>query len=96
MKYDFSFPRETDLEKVRQAVAGLDCEIRNDPDHKAQILEPLKMQGVVGVTDNTLVIQFRFAAQPGNPEGIRRAVMIRMMRAFQDQGIAFGSATAAT
>ena len=50
---------------------------------------------VVGVTDNTLVIQFRFAAQPGNPEAIRRAVMIRMMRAFQDQGIAFGSATVA-
>lgn len=95
VKYDFSFPRDADLEKVRNAVASLDGEIQKDPDYKTQILEPLKMQGVVGVTDNTLVIQFRFAAQPGNPEAIRRAVMIRMMRAFQDQGIAFGSATAA-
>ena len=95
VKYDFSFPRDTDLEKVRHAVAGLDGEIQKDPEFKPQILEPLKMQGVVGVTDNTLVIQFRFAAQPGNPETIRRAVMIRLMRTFQDQGIAFGSATAA-
>ncbi len=96
VKYDFSFARDTDIEKVRNAVAGLDDEIQKDPDCKPQILEPLKMQGVVGATDNTLVIQFRFAAQPGNPEGIRRAVMIRLMRAFQDRGIAFGSATAAT
>jgi hypothetical protein len=44
------------------------------------------MQGVVGVTDNTLVIESRFAAQRGHPEAIRRAVMIRMMRTFQDQG----------
>lgn len=96
VKYDFTFPRDTDLEKVRHAVAGLDGEIQKERDYKAQILEPLKMQGVVGVTDSSLVIQFRFAAQPGNPEAIRRAVMIRMMRAFQDQGIAFGSATPAS
>jgi moderate conductance mechanosensitive channel len=95
VKYDFSFPRDTDLERVGHAVAGIDGELQKDPDYKVQVLEPLKMQGVVGVTDNTLVIQFRFAAQPGNPEAIRRAVMIRIMRAFQDQGIAFGSATVA-
>jgi small-conductance mechanosensitive channel len=93
VKYDFSFPRDTDLEKVRHAVSGLDGEIQKDPEYKPQILEPLKMQGIVGVTDDTMVIQFRFAAQPGNPEGIRRAVMIRLMRSFQDQGIAFSSAT---
>ena len=52
------------------------------------------MQGVVGVTDKTLDVQFRFAAQPGNPEAIQRDVMIRLMRAFQDQGIEFGNATA--
>jgi moderate conductance mechanosensitive channel len=96
VKYDFSFPRDTDIEKVRHAVVGIDGELQKDADYKPQILEPLEMQGVVGVTDNTLIIQFRFAAQPGNPEAIRRAIMIRMMRAFQDQGIAFGSATAAS
>ena len=74
-------------------MAALDGEIQKDPEYKPKILESLKMEGIVGVTDNTLVIQFRFAAQPGNPEAIRRAVMIRMMRAFQDQGIAFGNAT---
>jgi moderate conductance mechanosensitive channel len=93
VKYDFSFPRDTDIEKVRHAVDGIDSELQGDPDYRRKILEPLKMQGVVGVTDNTLVVQFRFAAQPGNPEAIQRDVMIRMMRAFKDQGIAFGNAT---
>ena len=96
VKYDFSFPRNTDIEKVRHAVDGIDSELKDDPDYRLKILEPLKMQGVVGVTDNTLVVQFRFAAQPGNPEAIQRDVMIRMMHAFQDRGIEFGSATAAS
>jgi moderate conductance mechanosensitive channel len=96
VKYDFSFPRNTDLEKVRHTVDGIDSELQGDPDYRRKILEPLKTQGVVGVTDNTLVVQFRFAAQPGNPEAIQRDVMIRMMRAFQDQGIEFGSATASS
>jgi small-conductance mechanosensitive channel len=95
VKYDFSFPRNTDIEKVRHAVDGIDSELQGDPDYRLKILEPLKMQGVVGITDNTLVVQFRFAAQPGNPEAIQRDVMIRMMHAFQDQGIEFGNATAA-
>jgi moderate conductance mechanosensitive channel len=96
VKYDFSFPRNTDLEKVRHTVDGIDSELQGDPGYRRKILEPLKTQGVVGVTDNTLVVQFRFAAQPGNPETIQRDVMIRLMRAFQDQGIEFGSATASS
>jgi small-conductance mechanosensitive channel len=81
---------------VRHTVDGIDSELQGDPDYRSKILEPLKTQGVVGVTDNTLVVQFRFAAQPGNPEAIQRDVMIRMMRAFQDQGIEFGSSTASS
>lgn len=96
VKYDFSFPRDTDLENVRNIVDGIDRDIKDDPDYKLKILEPLKMQGVVGVTDKALDVQFRFAAQPGNPEAIQRDIMIRLMRAFQDQGIEFGSATVTT
>jgi moderate conductance mechanosensitive channel len=94
VKYDFSFPRDADIEKVRSAVDGIDNELRRDPDFGRKILEPLKTQGVVGITDNALVIQFRFAAEPGNPEVIQREVMHRLMHAFQDQDIEFGSATA--
>jgi moderate conductance mechanosensitive channel len=94
VKYDFSFPRDADIEKVRSAVEGIDSELRRDPAYGRKILEPLKTQGVVGITDNALVIQFRFAAAPGNPEVIQREVMHRLMQAFQDRGIEFGSATA--
>ena len=94
VKYDFSFPRDADIEKVRSAVDGIDNELRRDPDFGRKILEPLKTQGVVGITDNALVIQFRFAAEPGNPEVIQREVMHRLMHAFQDRDIEFGSATA--
>jgi len=96
VKYDFSFPRDTDLENVRNIVDGIDRDIKDDPDYKLKILEPLKMQGVVGISDKALDIQFRFAAQPGNPEAIQRDIMIRLMCAFQDRGIEFGSATVTT
>lgn len=94
VKYDFSFPRDIDIEKVRSVVDGIDDELKSDPDYDRKILEPLKAQGVVSITDNALVIQFRFAAEPGNPEIIQRDVMHRLMRAFQDQDIEFSGATA--
>ncbi len=94
VKYDFSFPRDIDIDKVRGVVDGIDDELKNDPDYDRKILEPLKAQGVVSITDNALVIQFRFAAEPGNPELIQRDVMHRLMRAFQDHGIEFSGATA--
>jgi small-conductance mechanosensitive channel len=93
VKYDFSFPRDTDVEAVRSAVAGVDDDLKRDPDYARKVLEPIKSQGVVAITDTALVIQFRFAAAPGNPEIIQRDVMHRLMHAFLDKGIEFGSAT---
>lgn len=96
VRYDFSFPRDTDIEKVRSVTNTIESELQADPEYRFKILEPLKMQGVVGVGDKSVVIQFRFAAQPGNPEAIQRDVMIRMMRTFQNQDIDFISAAAAS
>ena len=93
VKYDFSFPRDVDIDKVRRVVDGVDDALKGDADYGRKILEPLKAQGVVSVSDNALVIQFRFAAEPGNPEAIQRDVMRRLMQAFLAQDVKFGSAT---
>ena len=37
VKYDFSFPRDADIEKVRSAVDGIDSELRRDPDFGRKI-----------------------------------------------------------
>ena len=95
IKFNFSFPRDTDIEKLRHTAKTIGIEMKEDPDYRHKILEPLKMQGVVEINDHAQVVQFKFTARPGNPDAIRRDAMMRMVRALPDLGIAFGNAAAA-
>jgi len=96
IKFNFGFPRDTDIEKLRHTAQRIGIEMKDDPEYKLKILEPLRMQGVVEITDHALIVQFKFTARPGNPDTIRRDAMMRMVRAFPDLGIEFGNATAAS
>ena len=92
VKFALRFMGNTDLEKLRKIVKTIGLEMMEDPDLKGEILEPLKMMGVVDIADSALVVRFKFTARPGNPTIIQRNAMKRMVRAFQDAGIVFGNA----
>ena len=92
VKFALRFMGNTDLEKLRKIVKAIGIEMMEDPDLKGEILEPLKMMGVVDIADSALVVRFKFTARPGNPTIIQRNAMKRMVRAFQDAGIVFGNA----
>lgn len=94
IKFNFGFPRDTDVEKLRHTAEKIGLEMQDDPAYRLKILEPLRMQGVVEITDKTLIVQFKFTARPGNPDTVRRDAMMRMVHAFPDLGIEFGNATA--
>ena len=51
------------------------------PAIKAEILAPFKMQGVVDITDNALLVRFKFTARPGNPASIQREAVKRLFQA---------------
>jgi hypothetical protein len=59
------------------------------PELKAEIIEPLEMQGVDEVADNALVIRFKYKARPDNPGAIQNAAVTRMLRTLPTLGIEF-------
>ena len=89
VKFSLRFARDTDLDKLRDATAKIGAQMMEAPELKAEIIEPLKMQGVDEVADNALVIRFKYKARPGNPGAIQNAAVTRMLRALPALGIEF-------
>ena len=86
--FTLRFARDTDLEKLRAATKALGADLADDPKLGADILEPLKMQGIGEVGDNALVVRFKFKARPGNPGRIQDEAIHRILRTFPAQGLA--------
>lgn len=93
VKFNLRFARDTDVEKLRKATKKIGVEMLEDPEIKPEVLEPLKMQGVVDIADQALVVRFKFTVRPGKPTFIQRNAIKRMVTAFPDLGIQFASAT---
>jgi len=43
-----------------------------EPAFKPILMQPLKMQGVVDIKDNSVIVRFKFMARPKNPSAIQR------------------------
>ncbi|MHB2165811.1 mechanosensitive ion channel family protein [Alsobacter sp. R-9] len=95
VKFNLKFARDTDVEKLRKATKKIGQEMLEDPEMKAEIIEPLKMQGVADILENALVARFKFTVKPGKPSFIQRDAVKRMVRTFPGLGIEFASATVA-
>ena len=54
-------------------------------------MQPLKMQGVVDIKDNSLIVRFKFMARPKNPSTIQRMAIRRMYETFPALGIQFAT-----
>jgi small-conductance mechanosensitive channel len=93
VKFNLRFARDTDVEKLRKTVKKIGAEMQEEPELKNEFLEPLKMQGVADITDNALIIRFKFTVKPGKPSFIQRESVKRMVRAFPALGIEFANAT---
>ena len=89
VKFTMRFARDTDLDHLREATDALGAELMEMPTIGADIIEPLKMQGVGEVADNALVIRFKFKARPGNPGRIQDEAVHRMLRTFPALGLQF-------
>jgi hypothetical protein len=60
-----------------------------EPAFKPILLQPLKMQGVVDIKDNQLIVRFKFMTRPKNPTLVQRMAIRRMYEAFPKLGIRF-------
>ena len=57
----------------------------------AEVLIPLKLQGILEVTETALVVRFKFTARPVKPGWIQREYLKRIYLVFAEKGIAFAS-----
>ena len=57
---------------------------------KPDLLQPLKMGGVMSTEDSAIVVRAKFTAKPGgNSFVIRRVAYDKIIKAFRDAGIKF-------
>ncbi len=94
VKFNLRLARNTDLEKLRRTVKKIGIDMQEDPELKAALLQPLKMQGVDDIADNAMIVRFKFTVKPGQTQ-VQREAIKRMVAAFGPAGIEFANATVA-
>jgi hypothetical protein len=65
--------------------------MQDEPEMAAEIILPLKLQGVAEVADNALVLRFKFTARPVKPSWVQREYLKRIVQVFAEKGVKFAS-----
>ncbi len=89
VKFNLAFANGTDVELLRKTVKKLGTDMMEEPTFKPILLQPLKMQGVVDIKDNAVIVRFKFMARPKNPSMVQRMAVRRMYEKFPALGIQF-------
>ncbi len=89
VKFNLSFALNTDAELLRKTVKKIGIDMMNEPQFQKELLQPLKMQGIVDIKDASLIVRFKFTARPKNPSLIQRTAIRRMYETLPSLGIEF-------
>ncbi len=90
-KFNLRLEPGTDIELVRKTAKRIGIDMQEEPEIAAEVLIPLKLQGIVEVTETALVVRFKFTARPIKPSWVQREYLKRIYRVFAEKGIAFAS-----
>lgn len=96
VKFNLSFAPNTDVELLRKTVKKIGLDLMNEPQFQKELLQPLKMQGLVDIKDGSLIVRFKFTAKPKNPSMIQRMAIRRMYESLPKLGIEFAKPPYAT
>jgi small-conductance mechanosensitive channel len=91
IKFNMRFARDTDLEKLREATKSIGAELMEEPELKADIIEPLRIHSVAEVADNALVVRFKLKVRPGTTGAIQDRALRQMLKGMPQLGIAFAT-----
>jgi moderate conductance mechanosensitive channel len=89
VKFNIAFGINTDVELLRKTVKKIGLAMMEEPQFQKDLLQPLKMQGLVDIKDASLIIRFKFTSKPTNPSIIQRAAIRRMFETLPKLGIEF-------
>lgn len=90
-KFQLRFERDTDTEAIRKAAKKVGLAMLEDPEYGPEFIIPLKMQGIYDITENSIIIRFKFTSRPGNPSILKREAMKRLIIACKQAGLEFAS-----
>jgi len=87
---EFRLTYDTNIQQVKKILKKIGEELAADPDYAADMLQPLKSQGVLATEDSAIVVRAKFTAKPGNTSFmVRRVAYDKIIKAFRDAGIRF-------
>ncbi len=94
IKFNLRFEPSTDIDLVRRITKQLGLAMQDDtPELAAEIMQPLKLQGIAEVVDNAVVLRFKFTTRPVKPSWVQREYLKRMVKAFDEKNIRFATGT---
>ena len=91
VKFNLRLQINTDIEKVRKTVKQIGAEMMKEPEFAAELLAPLKLQGVTEIDPQGLVVRLKFTARPGQPTLLQREALKRITNRFREKGIEFAN-----
>jgi small-conductance mechanosensitive channel len=91
IKFNLKLEPGTDIELVRRTAKQIGLAMQQDPEIAAEVILPLKLQGIAEITENAVVARFKFTARPVKPSWVQREYLKRIYQVFADKGIAFAS-----
>jgi moderate conductance mechanosensitive channel len=92
-KFNLRLERGVDIEQVRRIAKRIGIAMQQEPAIAAEVILPLKMQGIAEITDSAVVVRFKFTVRPGKPSWVQREYVKRMYSVFAEAGIEFATGT---
>jgi small-conductance mechanosensitive channel len=87
---EFRLTYDTNIMQVKKIMKKIGEELAADPDYAADILQPLKSQGVTATEDSAIVVRAKFTARPTTTSFMmRRVAYDKIISAFRAAGIKF-------
>ena len=91
IKFNLKLEPGTDIELVRRTAKQIGLAMQQDPEIAAEVMLPLKLQGIAEITENAVVARFKFTARPVKPSWVQREYLKRIYQVFAEKGITFAS-----
>ncbi|HZT86416.1 MAG TPA: mechanosensitive ion channel domain-containing protein [Stellaceae bacterium] len=91
IKFNLRLELGTDIELVRKTVKQIGLQMQDNPEIAAEILLPLKLQGVADIDNNAVVVRLKFTSRPVKPSWVQREYLKRLYQVFAEKGINFAS-----
>ncbi len=85
--FDIGVAYREDVDEVVEVIKAVDEELRNDPDYKDDVLEPIEVLGLDRFADSAMIIRARTTTKPLKQWRVGREFNRRLKKKFSERNI---------